>query len=244
MNLFTAIFIFSSTLFVYIFQRLVKLQKPNSTSGFRKEWMEKNKKSVFFLAVFSGLLAGISLLFLSTKVLAVIIPSSVVAFFYVQPFKKFGLGLREIPFLKVVFVTLVWMGVCVLIPVLDAAVNTPPHFLIITTALGLLIFGSALVFDIRDIYLDDKKLKTIPQLLGKNGALILAAICFLCGDSLLIYFFPEQKLILSFQLLFGLILLALLIKPKSDFFYGFWIDGFLLIPGFLCVLQEFVLSFN
>jgi hypothetical protein len=92
--------------------------------------------------------------------------SGIISFFYVLhvPGLK-GKNLRDIPGIKIYIIALVWVLITVIVPYL---IDTNLNFqktLILFGAEVLFMISITIPFDIRDINLDEKSKKTIPQLI-------------------------------------------------------------------------------
>jgi len=223
-------FVFSTTLFIYNWQRFAKIKSDQPFTGQRLEWMQRNKVSVLFLLVFSGCSGIFLLLFLQLDILKILIPFSVVAFLYVGkfPFKKL-INLRDVPLVKAHLVAGIWAGMAVLLPAFQANVELDNEIWILFSSIYFFILSLAIIFDIRDIEMDEPSKKTIPQLIGIKPASFVAMGFNLLAVGLLIYLFNE----LFFTLIIFSILSAFFYffatKKRGDFYFSFWIDGLIIL---------------
>ena len=162
--------------------------------------------------------------------------------FYSVPF--FTKSLRNISSLKIVVIALVWAGVTVLLPLLNADIfNFEKNQILLFIQRFLFVITITLPFDIRDLEFDTKNLQTIPQKIGvkktKKFGFILLAVC------LLIEFFitPNANFRAIFLAVF-FITLFLLMRAKinqSKYYSSFWVEA---IPVFWWILLLGIQNFN
>lgn len=227
-------FTFFSTLFIYNFQRLVKLKMSTAFSGQRLIWMQTNLLVSKIMTAF-GLISSLILIFLlDLHTFFVLIPAGVIALFYSGNFilKSSG-GLRDLPFLKAYFVSLSWASVTVFLPALHHHFENTNAIIVTGTAVFLFVFSMAIVFDLRDLNVDEKTKRTVPQLFGSTATLVLSLICLVFSMLFPLLINHKVLAISIITILIGTILISRLTKEKPDLFYSFWLDGLLLIPGIL-----------
>jgi 4-hydroxybenzoate polyprenyltransferase len=225
-------FVFTATLFTYTFQRFAKIKSLQAFSGRRMEWMTAGIVKVAIILASSGLATLLLLFFLDKKVILLLLPLAAISVLYVGkfPFRDFY-NLRDIPFMKAHFIAGVWTGIVVGLPVLQESGSLNRNVIYAALAVYLFILGLAIVFDIRDVEVDEPEKRTMPQVLGKRSAALLAiglclgAAVFAC--------------LLSNALLYpmaGVFLCAVVLAWKSqnrsdDQYFSFWVDGLILLFG-------------
>ena len=95
------------------------------------------------------------------------IPFCMLTVLYAVPFLSgFDKNLREISYLKIVVVALVWAGFTVFIPLIDADVEITLKVLFLVLQRFLIVIVLILPFDIRDVKFDAISLQTIPKKIG------------------------------------------------------------------------------
>ena len=219
-------FIFFATLFTYNFHRIVQLSKTQNQA--RKDWLNKNKLAVFVLIAISALISIYHFFDFNTNTQIAIVTSGVLSVLY--PFR-----LRKIPFSKIFIISLVWTISSMFLLVLEN--NIPIDSNVVSHLIGrfLFVFAITIPFDIRDLKFDDKKLKTIPIIIGESRAKLLAVLILLIAEALYsIQYFANQ---ISLQHLIGIIILflvtsILIIKSseeKTDFYYSICIESMSLL---------------
>jgi hypothetical protein len=227
-------FVFSATLFIYNFQRIVKLKTATAFSGDRLIWMKRNLSLSITISVLA-LVATIFLFFLlETRTVFLLIPIGIVALFYVGKFllKSVG-GFRDIPFLKVYFVSISWVSVSVLLPLLNSHGSVTDVVWMISVSVFLLVFSIAIIFDLRDVNLDEKTKRTFPQLVGKNWTILIAIIALFFSMTFPVLVDSSMWIISCSVIVCGTLLIVNVSEEKSDLFFSFYLDGILILPGLI-----------
>jgi len=244
--------LFTSTLGIYNFCILIsKPKNPEKSPHRRIRWFFSHYRLMVTFTIVS-LLSLIPLFFLiSTASKILLIFLAVLSFSYALPLftvseQKFGL--RNIPGLKLLIITLVWTMSCVLLPILEAQAMHPAtismrDITILIAKRFLFIAALAIPFDIRDLF-DDKQLglKTIPVAWGEKNAYLFCQV-LLAGYVALLFLFRNNGFTTDFwALTFTVILTGWLIFKskweKNEYYYFFYLDGVLILQ------YIFVLAFN
>jgi 4-hydroxybenzoate polyprenyltransferase len=232
--------VFGFTFFTYNGQRLLRLKKnliQASNIGERLQWVIKYKTPLTIFSILSGLIGLGSTYFIHPYCFFLLIPVGLISIFYVIPVIPFYLKsptLRDLPYLKIISIALVWSIIIIWVPFVDTNFGMG---LFISLPIALLqnflfIIAITLPFDIRDIKFDKvDHLKTIPQLIGIKKTILLSEFLICC--SLLLLTISEIKSYYYYGLLVGYIITMLLIlltnnKRKELFFAGL-IEGTVLI---------------
>ncbi len=171
------------------------------------------------LSFFSSILIG-SLFFLSL--------------FYVLPLKY--LNVRSIPYLKSLFVSLVWLFVVVLIPSFEINGSS----LNLNFTLFCLLFSNILIFDIKERKKDDRTLKTFPQLFGIKKSILFNYFLLILG------MFSASVAPLNVDLKIGIISLFF-VNVVFIYFFIKHIQKFIfsiIIDAFLCALAIILIIFS
>jgi len=148
-------------------------------------------------------------------------------------YKNKRIRLKQISYLKVPLIALVWTIVTILIPILANEINPAQSSLLITNRF-FFIFSLAIPFDIRDIE-QDKKSNTQTYVVKWNSetakiiAIISLFIYLVCVyiDNNLIF---NIKLSLYFSGLVAFIMILLSSKDRTKLFFKYGVDGVLLLP--------------
>jgi 4-hydroxybenzoate polyprenyltransferase len=160
-NLGLSVFVFSSTVFTYNFQRIVRIRR--GVSHTRKRWLKKNKQPIIFLISFFSILSFYYFWTFNFNTKITIVLCGIISLLY--PF-----GLRKTPFLKLFLISFIWATATFLLLILESNIvfdgTNFVHFL----TRFLFICAITIPFDIRDLKFDHKKLKTLPIVFGENKA--------------------------------------------------------------------------
>ena len=169
-----------------------------------------------------------------------------VTFLYAIPFfpKRMLLddkhNLRSIGGIKVYIIALVWAGVTVFLPLINADFNINSDVIITTIQRFILVVVLMLPFEIRDLNYDSLKLSTIPQNIGvkntKTLGVILLIFFFFLG-----YFKDEvdvKRLIILLVITFVILLfLVFARKNQGKYYSSFWVES---IPVIWLILLLFL----
>ena len=224
---------FFATLFIYNLQRLMRFEDVKVQKSTRHEWLVKNKSFVIFLCVSGVIGAFLSYITLGVKSdIFLVLGLSIVGFLYAYK----GLNttaLREVPFIKIYLISVVWTLDCVLWPAYrQESLNGDTLYLMISV--GVYILAATIPFDIRDLVYDKSSQKTVPQLIGVGLSKALGLIALIVS-ALTLYKLEDA---FSYSVLFyfayvgmGLLVLLSSTKRKEMFFSGL-IDGWISILAF------------
>jgi hypothetical protein len=152
-------------------------------------------------------------------------------------------NLRSFSGIKIFIIALVWAGVTVVLPVVDASENFSTDIVLEFLQRFFLVLVWILPFEIRDLKYDLQQLGTLPQRVGVTGTKITGTILLLTVifTELLKRNFTETSLL-------GFILMALLsgflvwkAKEKQSVYYAsFWVEG---VPIFWLIVLLIFKSF-
>jgi hypothetical protein len=159
--------VFFSIIGIYNFHRLYKF-KNNQLTDSLKIWVELNLLAVQLLCFFGLLLSSCLFLLLlnfDLQLLALLGTCLLISLIYVI-FKW-----REFPFIKAFLVTFVWTIVLIVLP------NLMQEKMDIGNLTFLLFFYALTIpADAKDLEMDHKKMKTLPQLIGKKRSYLMAIL--------------------------------------------------------------------
>lgn len=196
----------------------------------------QNQKKVYLAVtlMLGGLCCVIALLFLvnGAELLFYFALLYFICFWYNHPFPIINKSLRELPFLKIWMITVVWTASTSLVPFIGRPEGINWMFFL---AHGCLFFAVAILFDERDRLVDEPGLKTIPQLLGSKWSRLLAFLSYLLFICILDFYSSGFHTYLVFYALlpYFVLVLWLIRKNKSDIYYYFFLDSILIFIGLL-----------
>lgn len=174
------------------------------------------------------------------KTLLISLPFALLTVLYAIPFLSgFAKNLRQISYLKIIVVALVWAGFTVLIPSLNASETVGYNVLLLFLQRFLIVVVLILPFDIRDVKYDAISLQTIPKKIGveKTKRLGLGLMIF----ALLIeYAINANNVSKNVFMIFFFLVLIFLMRAKtnqSKYYSAVWVESlpiiwWLLLLGF------------
>ena len=200
-------------------------------AGVAKFYHRSLTKSMRLIQIFSFLSFCLLVYYgsnLSTTVLIYFIPFAVLTLVYVVPFLGgFQKNLRRVSYLKIFLVAFVWSGVTTVIPLIVGEYQYEVNIILLFVQRMLFILVLILPFEIRDMKLDFKNLKTLPQKIGiektkKVGFVLLLfslTIEFLITTS---FAYRNSYLVICFILLIFLMRSS---QNQSKFYSSLWVES-------------------
>tara|TARA_B100000795_G_scaffold255036_1_gene226396 strand:+ start:3481 stop:4293 length:813 start_codon:yes stop_codon:yes gene_type:complete len=176
---------------------------------------------------------------LSINTLFYFIPFGLVTIVYIVPFLGgFQKNLRRISYLKIFLVAGVWSGVTSLIPLLVGKYQIGYDMILLFIQRMLFILVLILPFEIRDMTLDFKHIKTLPQKIGVKKTKKLGFILLLFSltmEFLLTASLTNKNIFLGTCLVL-LFLLMRSTKNQSKFYSSFWVESLPILWFFLLLI--------
>ena len=239
--------IFFATLFDYNLHRLITvITNKEALNSDKHKWVLKNSTLFYWLIILS--VAGFlwALINADKDVLITLAPIALLTIFYSLPIfknKKSIFRLREIPCLKIFLISFVWSAATIFLPIIQSGkYHDKENIIAMLAERFLFVFAITIPFDIRDMKADKmENLKTIPLLIGKKNALLLANIVLYSFTFLCLLHYSNAK---SYWLNVAFILSAATtfifinnkkLQVKQFYHYGI-LDGALLLQGTLVLL--------
>ncbi len=223
-----ALISFFATLFAYNFQRIEKSKNSNKFLSERHIWINKNVKTIKAITIISFLsTVGIAFTFFSFKFILSAIPLSLLVLFYAGN-RWLKVSLRNISYLKIILISLVWAFVVVVFPSIMNLTSVETKNVIFAILIFLYITSLCIPFDIRDLETDQGFVKTIPFYLGGRNSKLLA-VFFL----FVVTFFAWMNNWIAFSIvsIISTIVIFFVNEKRKELFYTGLIDGlFLLFP--------------
>lgn len=192
---------------------------PDKLPTNRRIWMSDNKwlsLSTFAVATLTTLL----LIIKSGKYELILF--AIISFLYILPVRK-PVGLRCIPTIKIFLIAVSWA----ILSSYATFENSIVSFYISFAAMFFFVFSITIPFDIRDLKIDSKKLKTIPQRIGIRKSVWLSLILVLVSMILIMTITTETNLMIT-HCVFCLVAIGLLHqlhKTQSQLYINFTIEG-------------------
>ena len=235
----TPFFVAFSVLISYNFIRFFEI-KTNRLNWF-KQWFFVHKSGLLLVSILSSIFLAYIIFFSSFNIKAILIlfPFVFVTFFYVVPIfkkEKFELSFRNYPSIKIFSIAVSWAGVTVFFPLFEFGYSFTSNVYIEFVQRLFILIAIIVPFDIRDVTVDPKILKTLPQELGINKSKIVGYVLLLLFVILEViqrnYF--NSKIAISIIIAFITALFLGFSTPKRTRYYtSFWVEA---IPIFWFVL--------
>ncbi len=237
------LFVFFTTLLAYNFQRLIRTKKTAaSATSFRLFWIKENASSLRITNIISAIALVLIGSQLSLQLLFIILPSSIVSIWYVISYKRIP-ALREVPYIKLFVIGLIWGLITLGLPYLlfpDKTKNLIPLLLIISTYVVL----QTIPFDIRDSQLDRSLgIKTIAQKIGINRSkfiivigLVLLGVAIYLG--VVFWSLPNLSIVYVWGCFLAIPICLGIKKNSSEIYYSFVVESILFFPFLLFFLKR------
>ncbi len=205
----------------------------------KKSNMSIELKGIALLSFISFLAVGFYFFQLRFHTQAVAVGFLILTLVYTLPFFPNRKNARNWAGIKIYIVALCWVGVTLVLPLIDAEIPIGSVFFVKCIQRFILVFVLILIFEILDLANDDPHLQTVPQQIGIRRTKILGLL-LLIPFYFLEFFKPDFEFI---QLAVNLILIALVAlsllfanDSRSRYYTSFWVES---IPVFWLLLLLF-----
>lgn len=228
-----AYFAFFGTIVGYNFVKYDALARAQKTE------MRKELKLIVILSFFSLLAVGYFFFQLQRITQMVSVGVLALTLLYTLPFFPNRKNARNWAGVKIYIVALCWVGVTLVLPLVNAHIALGLDFYLKCVQRFILVFVLILIFEILDLANDDPHLKTVPQQIGVRrtkiiGLLLLLPFYFL---ELLKNNFIKEQLIVNGVLVLALSLfLVFANETRSKYYTSFWVES---IPIFWWLMVVF-----
>ena len=217
-----AYFAFFGTIVGYNFVKYDALART------QKRAMRKELKLIAVLSFFS--LIAVGYFFFKLQLITQMVSIGVLALtlLYTLPFFPNRKNARNWAGVKIYIVALCWVGVTLVLPLVNAHIPLGLDFYLKCIQRFILVFVLILIFEILDLANDDPHLKTVPQQIGVKrtkivGLLLLLPFYFL---EFLKNNFIEEQLIVNLILVIVLSLFFVFANEKrSPYYTSFWVES-------------------
>jgi len=220
----------TSTFVVYNGQRLIKSASLFSTPWLH--WVSRHKLTLVVFIACSAICSLTALLYwlnISTISLILLTLVGALSIFYIQ--KIGGRNLRDLPALKIHIISLTWVLVIVVLPLVNG--QKLENLVVIATAHYCYIVAVTIPFDIRDLKYDEPRQLTIPQLLGVKVSKIVSITLLVIFAVIMIAFLPELMESAWFYLAIvsQAVLISFMNERNGDLYCAGLIDGSIALLG-------------
>lgn len=167
-------------------------------------------------------------------------------FLYSVPFLM-NKNLRSLLGVKIIIVAFVWVGVTVLIPVVNEGLALSDDVWISFVQRFLFIFVLTLPFEIRDLKYDEVALGTLPQRAGVFNTKIIGVLLLVVA--FLLQFLKKEYngvFLICFSLISLVLILCLFFSRKEQplYFASFWVEGIPVLWLGLLVMFNYFLAIS
>jgi hypothetical protein len=224
----TLYFAFFGTIVGYNFVKYDALART------QKLQMRRELMGIVFISLISLIVSGYYFFQLkqTTKIVGFMV--FVLTLLYTLPFFPNRRNARNWAGIKIYIIALCWVGVTLVLPIINAEIAVTSYFYLKCVQRFLLVFVLILIFEIIDLQNDDPNLKTVPQQIGVEktkilGLLLLLVFCvfeFFNGESNNNVNFQFYQLLLNlvFEIIIGLFL-AFANPFRSKYYTSFWVES-------------------
>jgi 4-hydroxybenzoate polyprenyltransferase len=229
--------VFFSTWVIYAIHRLVSLDKVDkSLKVDRFQIIAHYQRHIQFYTFLATIGVGVCFFFLQPITQVALVLPGLLSLGYVIPFlgeqKK---RLRDINFIKIFLIAIVWSYVTVLLPLLEYQIPIDANIVGMFVERMLFIFIITLPFDLRDWEIDRRNgVQTLPAVLGVSKTLEVAFVLLLLWLGMT--YFLYSSTIWGGLVLTGIItggLIGLSPKQKQDYFFTGLVDGTMILQAVL-----------
>jgi hypothetical protein len=218
--------------------------KYDTLARLKKRQMRNELKLIALLSFLSFLATGFYFFQLQKNTQFIGFIFLILTLLYTLPFFPNRRNARNWAGIKIYIVALCWVGVTVVIPIIDAEIAITSNFYLKCLQRFLLIFVLILIFEIIDLKTDDPHLQTVPQKIGVKQTKILGIIllCIFCVLEIFNINFNQNSnfQIFPVKLIFAIVIaivisifLLLSNERKSKYYTSFWVES---IPVFWWIL--------
>ena len=227
-------FIFFGTITGYNFVKFAGVAKLHHRS------LTRNLKIIQIFSFFCFLAMCFYAFSLPINTLLLATPFTFLTILYAVPFLSgFEKNLRNIWYLKIIIVALVWAAFSVIIPVFEATKSFSYEAILLFIQRFFILIVLILPFEIRDLQFDAISLQTIPRKIGipktKRLGLILMLFSLLISYALSVNFETKNAFMIFFFLVIVMLMRAKV--NQSKYYSAFWVEAlpiiwWLLLLGF------------
>ncbi len=169
-------------------------------------------------------------------------PPVALVILYILPLQN-GLSLRQVPFLKIFIIASTWVWVTGYLPIWINGEGMDYSEWLFLMHRFLFIFAITIPFDIRDVYTDQvSHIQTLPSYYGiersKDWASGLLVLSFVVLIPLFYQEYLNEQLFWAYILVLaaGIALIRRSSPSRSEYYFGYILDGLIIILGGLEVL--------
>ncbi len=237
--------VFCATLVIYALHRVVGMSKVKDFLDVERFHVIQTYWShISFYAVLAVIGGAVCFFYLNLSTQLALVLPALFSIAYVLPFlgKKREKRLRDVHFIKIFLIAIVWAYVTVLLPAIELDIWQEKRIWLMFVERSLFVFCITLPFDIRDLKVDKhNNVNTLPAKLGLTNTLRLA---FLLMTIFVVLCFVNYSSISSLALLISAVSTYFLIyfSPQftHDYYFTGLMDGTMIIQFLALWVSSFV----
>jgi hypothetical protein len=219
-NYSVALFAFFGTIAGYNFVKFDALARAKKN---KMSWKLKAIAGLSFLSLLIGFYYFLELQKITKFIAAVVL---ILTLLYTLPFFPNKKNARHWAGLKIYIVAICWVGVTLLLPIVNSVYKIQSEIAILILQRLLLIFSLILIFEIKDLKNDDPHLKTVPQQIGVKNTKKLGYTLLIIFSGLSLFSNPFLELLLNFivAIFIGFFLLFCN-ENRTKYYTDFWVES-------------------
>ncbi len=221
-NYSVALFAFFGTIAGYNFVKFDALARSKKN---KMNWKLKAIAGLSFLSLFFGFYNFLALQNI-TKIIAGLF--LILTILYTLPFFPNEKNARNWAGFKIYIVAICWVGVTLILPILNSGYKIQAEIAILILQRLLLIFSLILIFEINDLKNDDPHLKTVPQQIGVKNTKTLGFVLLVIFTGLGFFYSNFQFLELQLNFLIAIVIGVFLFfttENRSRYYTDFWVES-------------------
>ena len=203
--------------------------KYDALARAKRNTMRKELKLIALLSFFSFIGVGYSFFQLERITQLVAMAVLALTLLYTLPFFPNRKNARNWAGVKIYIVSLCWVGVTLVLPLINAHFDLGVDFYLKCIQRFILVFVLILIFEILDLTNDDPHLQTVPQQIGvkrtKIVGLFLMLIPFYFLEFLKIHFIEKQLYINLVLVVMVSMFLLFANEKRSKYYTSFWVES-------------------
>jgi hypothetical protein len=232
-----AYFAFFGTIVGYNFVKYEALARA------KRNQMRHKLKAIAILSFLSLLVIGFCFFQLQRITQIVSVGVFILTLLYTLPFFPNRKNARNWAGVKIYIVALCWVGVTVVLPVLNAEIPVTSDFYLKCIQRFILIFVLILIFEIIDLANDDPHLQTVPQQIGVRRTKMLGYILLMIFCTLELFNSNfnaniEHLVLVIIIAIITALFLAFANEKRSKYYTSFWAESVPILWWLMLVLFQ------
>lgn len=231
------VFAFFATHCSYSLQRYARHDKVSNAPSERHQWLFGKREQLFRVVIASGIAALASAIYaFHWSQWIILIPVGMISLLYAVDVRSLPV-LRDIPFLKIIFIAFSWAILTGPLLLKTEIQQWESYDLWITLERFLFILAITIPFDVRDLPYDHPEKRTIPQIFGVQGAILIAGVLLLICFLLNLFLLTGVTIVghsIGYLISIGVVFATS--EKRPELFYSGLIDGLIILIAILGVL--------